>query len=263
MDARIAGTFQEWFDGFVRGFQDGNADDRRNYGLKDRHTRLVRANALQIAGELGLDGDDRALAGAIALFHDVGRFPQYRDYRTFRDSESVNHAALGSSVLIEQGVLAALSRAEQDLIVRAVALHNVFTLPDGLEERLLLHTRIVRDADKLDIWRVFIEILALSDEERPSAAGLGLPDSPEVSPQVLASLEQRAMVRLTQLRCLNDFRLLQLAWIYDLNFLPSLRMVRERDIISALSSALPDSDGVRRAVDAVRHFVEARLDGSG
>ncbi len=69
------------------------------------------------------------------------------------------------------------------------------------------------------------------------------------------------MVRLDELRTLNDFKLLQLAWIYDLNFAPSLRLVQERGIIPGLAATLPGDDGVRRALDAVAGYVEERLRG--
>ena len=53
-------------------------------------------------GTCGLTRPGGTVAEAIALFHDVGRFPQYARYKTFRDSISTNHAALGASVLFEQ-----------------------------------------------------------------------------------------------------------------------------------------------------------------
>ncbi len=250
--------YAAWFTAFVRSFPVPAPGDRRNIGLKEEHTHRVCENARRIAEKLSLGKADEALAGIIALFHDLGRFPQYDRYRTFRDSESVNHAALGASVLAERNVLSDLPKEDQDLIVRAVALHNVFRLPDGLEKRLDMHVRIVRDADKLDIWRIFAGILALPEPERPSAAGLGLPETPGYSAAVLERLRGREMVRLTDLRNLNDFKLLQLAWIYDLNFAPSFRLAAERDIVGGLASTLPPDGGIAGAVDAVRAYLDER-----
>jgi hypothetical protein len=249
----------DWFDRYVRSFTTEVRDDQRNFDLKREHTLRVRDNARLIAAELRLQEQDAVLAEIIALFHDAGRFPQYRDYRTFRDSESVNHAALGAAVLIREGALAGLPRSERNLAVRAVALHNVFSLPGGLDPRTDLHARIVRDADKLDIWRIFAEILALPGPERPSAAGLGLPETPAYTPGILEQLRRREMVRLARLNTLNDFKLLQLAWVYDLNFPPSLRLVRERDVIGSLSATLPADAALGSAVDGVRRYVDERL----
>ena len=65
--------------------------------------------------------------------------------------------SLGAKVLVVNKVLRDLPKHDQDLIIRSVTLHNVFTLPEGLDEKSLLFARLVRDADKLDILRVVIE----------------------------------------------------------------------------------------------------------
>jgi hypothetical protein len=68
------------------------------------------------------------------------------------------------------------------------------------------------------------------------------------------------MARLAQLRTLDDFKLLQLSWIYDLNFAPSLKLVAERNIIDDIERELPGEPDIRRAVGAVRKYVERKLE---
>jgi hypothetical protein len=259
MDNDRVEQYRSWFSRFVQEHAAGNEQDQRNILLKKTHTDGVCANALRISSGLGLLGRDIALAGIIALFHDVGRFPQYVRYGTFKDSRSVNHAVLGAKVLLERNVLRDLPKRERSLIVRSVALHNVFILPLRLDREVRLHAEIVRDADKLDIWRVFIELADRNPADWPSAVALGLPDTPECSPAVIASLNRREMVRLTSLRTLNDFRLLQLAWIYDLNFAPSLRLVLERSVIEQLTASLPQTAAISRVVDNLGNYVNERL----
>ncbi len=212
-----------------------------------------------IARSLPLEADGVMLAEAVALFHDVGRFPQYRTYRTYEDGISANHAALGAKALIENDVLRDLPKKERDLVIRAVALHNVFALPEGLDPDTVLFLKMVRDADKLDIWRVFIEQAAAPSEDRASAANLSLPDTPDYSPAVLAALRGKELVSYSTLRTMNDFRLLQLAWTFNLNFAASLRMMERARIIDRLAVLLPDSAEMRDAVDFVREQVAARL----
>ena len=259
MNDRTVGHYRSWFSAFVEEHAEPEAEDQKNILVKEKHTHQVCGNARLIAFELGLDGRAAALAEAIALFHDVGRFPQYRRYRTFQDSCSVNHAVLGAKVLLERNVLGDLPGDERSLIIRAVALHNVFTLPRGLSGEIMLHARLVRDADKLDIWRVFMELADKDSSGWPSAVALGLPDTPGCSPAVLDCFERRELVRLTSLRTLNDFKLLQLAWIYDLNFAPSLRMVLERGVIEHLSRTIPPSPELTCALDDLRRYVVQRL----
>jgi len=262
MNADIVARYRSWFSRFVQEHAEADTRDHQNVLLKEEHTRDVCDNAFSIAAGLGLDERETALAAVVALFHDVGRFPQFRRFRTFQDSLSVNHAVLGAKVLLERSVLRDLPKGERDLIIRAIALHTVFTLPPGLDGDVLMHARIVRDADKLDIWRVFMELTDIDPAGWPSAVGIGLPDTPGLSPGILACLERRELVRLTSLRNLNDFRLLQLAWIYDLNFAPSLQMVLERGVIERLSRTIPRTPDIGRALEDLRRYVEERLLGS-
>ena len=179
MDKNELIVLKRWFADYCTSFSLPTEVDQRNIAIKQEHTHQVCLNAVRIAENLGLDQQKNRLAEAIALCHDVGRFPQYEQYRTFDDSISVNHAVLGTRVLLEHNVLGSLPKHDRDLIVRSVTLHNVFTLPEGLDEQSLLFARLIRDADKLDILRVVIEYFEQDKESRAEAVALGLPDEPE------------------------------------------------------------------------------------
>lgn len=259
MNQKDLTALKNWFAGYSASFSTPADEDQRNIAIKRDHTHEVCRNALQIARDLGLPERDVLLAEAIALLHDVGRFPQYRHYRTFDDSISVNHAALSVKVLLETNALQGLPERDRDLIVHAVTLHNVFSLPEGLDETILLFARLIRDADKLDVMRVVIEFFGQDKESRAGAVGLGLPDEPGYSTVVLASLARKEMAKKSDLTTLNDFKLLLLAWLYDFNFASSLRMVLERRYIERLIGLLPDTDEIRMAVAVVRAAVDERL----
>ena len=245
---------REWFAGFAGSFRSPDGEEQRNITLKEEHTQRVCANITRIAREEGLDGDRAALAEAVALFHDIGRFPQYRRYKTFKDSASVNHAQLGATVLVRGGVLDKLPRNEQVIIIAGVRNHNSFAIPPGLEPDVALFLRLVRDADKLDIWRVFLDFYRLPEEERASAVSLGFPDLPEYSPRIVAAVCRGELVQLAWVKSLNDFKLLQLSWVYDLNLASSFRMLEERAFINELANALPQHEDIGRAVAAVKEF---------
>jgi len=199
------------------------------------------------------------LAQVVALLHDVGRFEQYRQFRTFKDSISVNHAELGAQILEDYEVLAPFYPRERSVIAHAVELHNVYAVPAKTPADVKFMLNIVRDADKLDIWRVFFEYFNQPEDMRASAAGLGLPDRPECSPEVLDRLAQQKMVRLSSVKTLNDFKLMQLSWIYDLNFATSFRLLFERDDINNLVATLPEDEDLAEAVQVVREFAERKL----
>lgn len=253
---------QAWFERHVSGYLDLDPEGLKNIHLKQLHTaKVVEAMQLLTAGERLTSGESR-IACAVALLHDTGRFPQYRRWRTFRDSDSDNHARLGLEVIREQRVLEHLSPGVQLLIEEAVRFHNLLTVPQQIQSPTDRYIRLIRDADKLDIWRVFEEFFQQPPTERASAVGLGLPDRPgEVTPECLTALLAGEIVRLDRARVMNDFVLLQISWAYDLNSVTAFRLLREKAYLAKLASLLPALPGVNDAVDRAVHHVNRMAGG--
>jgi len=248
-----------WFAEYCASFYSDDEEDQRNILLKEEHTHRVCANIIRIGVAEGLDGQRLLLAEVAALLHDVGRFEQYRQYRTFRDGISVNHATLGAEIIREIDLLADLFPHERAIVNTAVEEHNLFRIANKLQGDPRYYLQLVRDADKLDIWRVFAEYYGQAEGDRSKVVGLGLPDKPECTPEVLEKVAGGELVRLSSARTLNDIKLLQLSWIYDLSFPESFRIVVERDCIRGIASSLPESEQVHRAVDAVRNFAAMKV----
>ena len=259
MTRRDVRFFRQWFMDFCKSYSTSDPEDQKNYDLKEQHTAKVCKNILDIGDGLLLDEQKLMLSETLALFHDVGRFPQYARYRTFRDSRSVNHGFFGARVLRERKTLARLSKREQELIIKAIRFHNAFSVLKTEDEELVFFIRLIRDADKLDIWRVFRDYYDSPEEQRASAAGLGLPDIPEYSDSILLTIHQKRIVRLSKIKTLNDFKLLQLSWIFDLNYKPTFALVMQRNIIDNITKKLPDTDDIREAVQLVRNYVKQNL----
>ncbi|RII25683.1 MAG: HD family phosphohydrolase [Geobacter sp.] len=251
-------AIRQWFDGYVQTFYDIDPDGLRNILLKVEHTRKVcEVMDILAAGE-GLSPKMARLAGVVALLHDVGRFPQYRRWRTFRDSDSDNHARLSLEVIREQQLLDGVPAEERLLIEEAVRFHNLLAVPEQVQSPTVLFIRLIRDADKLDIWRVFVEQNVLPEAERASAACLGLPDLPEVTPICLEALLGKQVVRLDQCKVVNDFKLLQISWAWDLNFPTSYRLLLERDYLPRLAAAISGPVNITPAVAFIIDEVERR-----
>ena len=73
--------------------------------LKVDHTYRVAALSERIARSLGLGDDDTNLAWLIGMLHDIGRFEQLKNYGTFSDAESIDHAHYGVELLFEDGII--------------------------------------------------------------------------------------------------------------------------------------------------------------
>ena len=71
--------------------------------LKIEHTFRVAGLCRQIAESLGMEEEEQDLAWFTGLLHDVGRFEQLKNYGTFIDADSIDHAEYGAQILFEQG----------------------------------------------------------------------------------------------------------------------------------------------------------------
>lgn len=143
------------FEEYTRHYDTG--DDKAR--LKIEHTYRVAGLCETIAGTVMKDPEEIDLAWLSGLLHDVGRFEQVRIYGTFQDSVSVDHAAFGADILFQEGRIRDYVEedTENALLERAIRLHNVYRMPEGLTERERTFADILRDADKIDIMRVNVE----------------------------------------------------------------------------------------------------------
>ena len=125
--------------------------------LKVVHTLRVAEVMDRITAALDLPDETRYLAALCAVFHDIGRFEQVTRYGTYNDRRSVDHAALSCEVLRENGFLDDLNDKQRRMVLTAIGNHNKLAIDDGLDEETLLLAKLIRDADKVDIFRVFAE----------------------------------------------------------------------------------------------------------
>jgi hypothetical protein len=252
---------RKWFDAHVREHLGGDADLRRNILLKQAHTLRVRKETLTIASELGLTPPEQRLAECIVLLHDAGRFAQYAQYRTFADGHSENHALLGLRIIRTAGVLRGIPPYLRPLITQTIRYHNRARLPALRDRRLRLYAQLLRDGDKLDIWRLVINYYNAHPGMKNHAISIGLPETPGISPEVMESLLAGRIVDSRHMRNLNDFKLLQMGWVYDVNFVPTLRLVRRRRYLEKLRDSLPEGKERERAYNAVRNVLDERIRG--
>jgi hypothetical protein len=256
MNKDTVGFLKNWFTGYVSNFYTDDPEYNRPIRLKEEHTGRVCGNILMIGKELGISSEDLITAEIIALFHDVGRFRQYELYRTFVDALSENHAMMGLKQIGIKKIFSGLPRDKKILISKAIAYHNAAYLPENEDEKTLFFMKLIRDADKLDIWKVFIDYY---NENRPSdAVVLGLPDKPSFSEKVIESIKMQKFAKMKDLRTLNDFKLLQISWVFDINFVPSFRAIKNNNYIGMLEEALPKVTEIIGAVKIACDYVDSK-----
>jgi hypothetical protein len=249
----ILPKLKAWFEDYIRQFSSEDPIVRKSMDLKAEHTRRVCDVIMDIGGTLDLSMEDLCVAEASGLLHDIGRFQQYLYYRTFSDYRSEDHAALGVQVIKASRVLDGLAPDTADIIVRVVRYHNRALLPVGERNRCLFFLKLLRDADKVDIWRVVTDYYQNAGETRNRTIEMELSDIDQVSDPVYEALRNGKLAQMTDLRTLNDFKLLQIGWIYDVNFPRTFQIVREKVYLESIRDALP-----QRSVRATEIYKQAR-----
>jgi putative nucleotidyltransferase with HDIG domain len=249
-------AFKKWFHVYVSSFYTDDGFIQKNIILKEEHSIRVCDNATFIAKAEKLNDEDFYLARTIALFHDIGRFEQIKKYRTFRDSDSENHAMLGVKILKAERVLSCLPDHEQKIILAAIGHHNMYILPDSLDSRTLLHSKIIRDADKIDIYKVLIDYFSIKKDSPNPALDLELPNTSEYSPALVQDIFNNRIASTKDVRTCNDMNLTRLAWIFDMNFVETVRLIKERGYIEKIIATLPKNSEIMK----LRIYLEGYMD---
>jgi hypothetical protein len=255
MEPDFVWRLKAWFASYTRSFMTGKAPADSPLELKIEHTARVCDNMRQLGRSLDLTDGQLCLAEAIGLFHDLGRFEQYRRYRTFNDRQSANHACLSIGVLNQTGVLDSLPPAEKDTIIDAIRFHNAPALPATIPSADAVFMRLIRDADKLDIWRVFADYCRHCQRPEPAIVQ-HLADLPTWEENIVKAIAEKHVARFQDMKSLNDFKLLQLSWVFDLNYPETYRLAKKRADLAVIAGSLPEDRILRQVVDIISDRLE-------
>lgn len=227
-----------WFDAYAEGFKHNDPAHDRNFVLKAQHCRKVAAECAAIAQHSSWPDDDIIAAEIAGLLHDVGRFEQYHRYRTFLDRNSTNHAVLAVEEIDTFKVLEVLPQRWRDPVRAAVRWHNARTVPaevTGIDRRV---ADVVRDADKLDIFRVVIGYYNDRERDRNETLELDAVDSPDISSEIAADILAGKTGDYRHLKTSADFRVLVMAWVYDMNTPWALSEIAKRRYLEDLYATM-------------------------
>lgn len=203
--------------------------------MKFHHTYRVMDFCEQIALSIHADTKVAQLCG---LFHDIGRFEQYKKYQTYSDIQSVDHGDLGVSILKEQ-----FNQIENyDLILFTTKNHNKLAIEETEDSKKLLFTKIVRDADKLDIMK---------------EQGLIIKDlKSTINEEILSQLFSDQLVHDQTIKTDVDFIFRLLGFIYDFNFKYTYEYVLNHHIIEDKINLLECYVDDNRLEELKEHLLE-------
>ena len=246
-----------WMSQYMRSFHTEDAVVMQGIRIKEEHTGYVTRIAVELAQHLGLNAHDVQLAEIMGLFHDVGRFRQYSLYQTFNDAQSEDHADLGLKVLAELPLMQQMTAEDRELVRFAIGNHNKKEIAPTDDKRALLFARLLRDADKLDIYRVLAPYIAPEHaDEAPQF--VRQTDDQSISPQFVADFAAGRQADYRKLKTQGDRKIVRLMWVYDINFSWTLQRIVERGYIDLIIKYLPQQDGVAAGIARLQDYVQQK-----
>lgn len=204
-----------------------------NYDLRDSniirkqlHSIRVMELSEKIAKRLNLSKEKIEIATLIGLLHDIARFEQYKQYHTFKDAESIDHGDLGVEIL-NKDLHKYIDTDKYDKIIKlAVKNHNKYKIEEGLTQEQELFAKIIRDADKIDIFYEGVVMFWKGNENTVEESTI----SPEVFKQIQNNIQVKRGTRQTPV----DNVISVLAFIFDINFKTSFEILKQEDYINKM-----------------------------
>lgn len=250
--------------------------------LKIDHTYRVAGLCQRIAESLGLSEPDVDIAWLLGMLHDIGRFEQIRRFGTFNDAQSVDHAEFGADLLFKEGLirkfaegyyeeceLARSGNEEAEQIIKnnehhnkdtgllelAIRQHNKYRVKEDLTERQRMFCDILRDADKVDIFKVNADIpmeiiYDVTTEELKSGV---------ISKEVLESFYKRETVLKSVRKSAVDHIVGHISLLFELVYKESYRQAKEQGYVYKLLDFKSDVPEVNAEFDDMRKYVDEFL----
>ncbi len=238
MNTKKLNLLSERFNNYVDSFRiDGALHPMHQ--LKLEHSIRVSIDAREIAAGMNWTEEEVNLAEAVGLFHDTARFPQFEKYKTFSDADSIDHGDLGFQTLEKEGLLDGLEAESRDLILHSVQYHNKKHLQPGLTERKEKHLRLIRDADRLDIFFICWHAIHTGEIHDNPEISMGIDFNGSPTDTVLDQFERGEAIDYRTLNSMADRFILLLSWIHDLSYNSTKRIVHERGILQSFIKVLP------------------------
>ena len=186
--------------------------------LKINHTQRVINLSEEIAKSLNLSEEDTNIAKMIGLLHDIGRFEQWKNYSTFKDLDSIDHAELGIDILSKDNYIRKYIKDDKydEIILNSIKYHNKYEVPEELDEKNKLFAKLIRDADKIDI--LYLRVIGELEVE--------LDDNP-LNDSIYDALINKKSINRKDLKTKTDRLGISLGFIFDINYKESFKILKE------------------------------------
>lgn len=225
--------------------------DLNNIKIKLKYDHSIRVMELseKYSKQLGFSDYDIKLATMIGLLHDIGRFEQLKMYDSF-DDRKIDHADLGVKILFDKGLIERFwdNKDDYGLIKLAIKNHNKFKIEDINDERIMKHTKLIRDTDKIDIMYVY----GVSDELKVRG------DTSKISKPIINSVRNHQEVLKTNEKTNNDGIVTAFAQAFDINYDVCLEEFKTN--LNIFYNILNHKEKFNEVINIVNKYMDERID---
>lgn len=199
--------------------------------LKKYHSLRVMEVAEKIAESEKFSEEEIELATLIGLLHDIARFKQYTEYKTFKDAQSFDHGDMGVEILEKENFIRNFIKTDKydETIKIAIKNHNKFSVEEGLTDTQNKFCELIRDADKIDIIFQKTEKITDSEKEIIESSKLDLELKEEFDKGHLINRK-----KYTKQKGEADQIIGVLALIFDINFKKSFEIIYKENYVNKI-----------------------------
>ncbi len=234
------------------------ADTRQRVEDIRAHSMRVVGNSILISGTVLDNEEDKRLAEVIALFHDLGRATLIVQGIETPASIQRDHAALSVKLIQQIKFFSRLPADIQLIIEKSIDNHNKYKPVKPDNERVSLFSRILRDADKLDVYESSYRFLKERWGVQPIIT-FDLVNSSEISEKIIKSVVAGKTAAIEDLKTMNDYKLFLLSMVFDVNFKYTFRLISEKQYIQKVYETLPKRDQIIDLYRGIKLFVENKF----
>ncbi len=193
------------------------------------HSLRVVENTLLLSKTVLQSDEDNRIAVVNALFHDLGRATLIAQGTESPTNIQRNHAVLSAELIQKMDFFSKLPVEAQSIILKSIENHSKLKLPKLDNEQQTLFARLLRDADKLDIfdssYRYFKEKMGIQP-----IMTYDLVNTAEVSEKIIKSIMTGKTAAVEDMKTMNDYKLLLISMAFDLNFKYYRRLPRHQTV---------------------------------
>ena len=198
-----------------------NNYDINDYHIKYKYNHSIRVEKIceALAYALNFNEEDTYIIKTIGLLHDIGRFEQLKLTGSYSDNE-FDHGAYGAMILFKEGLIEKFNVDPKyyDIIEFAIINHNKYQISDTDDKRKLMFAKLIRDADKIDIFDAYTYLKAYNISNIDD----------EVTNEVAIQFKKHETINRKIRKTKADLLLSVIAFVYDINYKECLEIIDEQ-----------------------------------